>query len=193
MSAVGVRQVLTGIALATGLAAIAPAAQASGSVASPQVASPHVAVPHVPTPSPGDVAGCWSADRAIYGPYRLSFCTNGYAGSYRVTGGLTCEGAVRISTRGDGTVSVRLGHGRCNGRTDWSADHMECRPRHAGVWNGWQSGQSGSNRDVASPQVAVPRPPYPYPPGPGWSDRMDCTYFPVVAGYRPIGVGLRRN
>lgn len=194
MSAVRVSRLLSGIALAAGLAAFAPdAAQASGAGASPQVASPHVAVPHVPTPGPGNISGCWSIDRAIYGPYHLSFCTNGYAGTYRVTGGLNCEGAVRVSSRGDGSVTVRLGHGRCNGRTDWSADYMECRPRHGGGWTNWQGGHSGSSRFGASPQVAVPRVPAPYPPQPDWSSRMDCTYYPVVAGYRPIGVSLRRN
>jgi len=189
VSAFGIRPGLTAIAFATGLNAIAlSAAQASASGT-----SPHVAVAHLPTPVPVNIAGCWSADRAIYGPYHLSFCTDGHAGVYRVTGGLDCKGAVRLSTRADGSLTIRLGHGRCDGSIDWSADYLECRPRHAGVRNGWQGGRSGATGDVASPQVAVPRAPYPYPAGPGWSDRMDCTYFPVVVGYRPMGVGLLRN
>lgn len=41
---------------------------------------------------------------------------------------------------------------------------------------------------VATPHVAVP-----HVPTPGYGNRMDCTDHPVVAGYRPVGIGLYRN
>ena len=169
------------------LALIAGVAAASVSVspAAAQTASPNVAVPsqpYVPLPRGGGVAGCWAANHLIYGPYAVSFCSDGRHGSYRIHGGgLSCGGAVDISRRG-GELHVQLGHGRCNRRTDWTADTMVCGPV-----GGYGMGGYG-----AAPHVATPSVPMPGIPVPGF-EQLNCTYYPAVAGYSPVGVSFRRN
>lgn len=172
---------LPGLALAAAvMAAIGSAPEASAQTASPNVAVP--SHPHVPLPRHG-VAGCWVANQLIYGPYAVSFCSDGRAGSYRVTGGgLSCGGAVDISRRG-GALRVQLGHGRCNRRTDWTADTLVC-----GRVGGYGGGH-GRVPDVAAPAVPVPGVPVPGVPGFG---QLTCTYYPAVAGYSPVGVSFRR-
>jgi len=159
----------------------------SGNEASAQNAAPQVAVPQVPQPGPGpgpvpgpiSIAGCWAANQLIYGPYSVSFCSNGAYGNYQVSGGgLSCSGNVNISGQG-GQFRIQLGHGRCNGNTDWSADYMICNV----------SGGFGGYSGQAAPQVAVPQVPT---PGPGFGG-LSCTYYPVAAGYTPVGISLRRT
>jgi len=168
---------LSGLALAAMMAATAAVPEARAQTASPNVAVP--SQPHVPLPQRGGVAGCWVANQLIYGPYAVSFCSDGRAGSYRVTGGgLSCGGAVDISGRG-GELRVQLGHGRCNRRTDWTADTMVCSRV-----GGHGTGGYGRVPDVAVPAVPVPG-------GPGFG-QLTCTYYPAVAGYNPVGVSFRR-
>ncbi len=155
--------------------------------AAAQNAAPQVVVPQVPTPGPGPVpgpigiAGCWAANQLIYGPYSFSFCSNGAYGTYQVYGGgLSCNGNVNVTGQG-GQFRIQLGHGRCNGNTDWSADFLVC---NAGFGFGIQQAPG-----AAAPQVAVPQVPT---PGPG-AGNLNCTYYPVAPGYSPIGVNLRRT
>ncbi len=174
---------LSGLALAAAIvAATAAVPEASAQTASPNVAVP--SQPHVALPRRG-VAGCWVANQLIYGPYAVSFCSDGRAGSYRVTGGgLSCGGAVNISRRG-GALRVQLGHGRCNRRTDWTADTLVCSRV------GGYGGGHGRVPDVAAPAVPVPGVPVPGVPVPGFG-QLTCTYYPAVAGYSPVGVSFRR-
>ncbi len=168
-------------------AALAAPLAAEAGPATPEVAVPRVTVPHMP--APGGLAGCWSAGRPIYGPYAFSFCSNGGHGSYQVRGGgLSCGGNVSVVPGRAGSFTVRLGHGRCNGRTDWSADYLVCRS--AGGWNGGYGGGWSGGYGVR-PEVAVPR--APAPRHPASAARLDCTYYPVVAGYSPIGLAMFRN
>jgi hypothetical protein len=152
---------------------------------SAQQNAPAVAVPQVPTPAPTPgpvgIAGCWAANQLIYGPYSFSFCSNGAYGNYQVSGGgLSCSGTINVGGQG-GQFRIQLGHGRCNGNTDWSADYLICTP----------IGGFGAPAapGTAAPQVAVPQVPT---PGPGVGG-LNCTYYPVAPGYSPIGVSLRRT
>jgi hypothetical protein len=183
------------LVLGASMALAAPVAATAGQ-ANAEVAVPRVTVPHVPVPAPaGGVAGCWSAQRPIYGPYSLSFCSNGRYGSYQVRGGgLSCNGSVNVTPNGGGTVTVRLSRSRCNGWTDWSADYLVCRnpgPYWAGGYRGGfnRSYTGGTNPEVAVPHVPSPRVPTPHVPNFG---RLDCTYYPVAAGYHPTGLALTR-
>lgn len=171
------------IGAAVALSAALPA-HAAGS-AQPKVAVPNVAVPKVPVPVPGpaNIAGCWSAQRPIYGPYAFSFCSNGKYGSYKVRGGgLHCNGSVTVTSGWGNTATVRLSRSHCNGWTDWSADYLVCRT--GGGWTGVNPPEFGIHAPQA--RVAVP-----HVPTQGW--RLDCTYHPVAAGYHPIGLALTRN
>jgi len=157
------------------IAALCAPQAASAAGASAQVAQPRVLVPQVPIPASQDrISGCWSGERLIYGPYPFSFCSNGEYGSYQVRGGgLSCDGSVNVARGPGNTVTVNLSRSQCNGWTDWSADSLVCRP-------------STGPDAVAMPQprVAVPGVPV---------RRLDCTYFPSVSGYHPIGLALSRN
>jgi len=175
------------LALGAAVALSAPFAAQAGQNKS-EVAVPRVAVPHVPAPPPGGVAGCWSAQRLIYGPYAFSFCTNGRYGSYQVHGGgLNCNGNVTMRQGRGGAVTVQLSRSRCNGRTDWTADTLVCR-NIGGYGGGWNGGHGGTMRSRERSEVAVPRVAVPAPSG-----RLDCTYYPAAAGYRATGLALVRN
>lgn len=157
----------------------------SATTAIAQQNAPMVAVPSVPTPAPVPVpvsiAGCWATNQLIYGPYTLSFCSNGAYGNYQVSGGgLGCSGDVNIGGQG-GQFRIQLGHGRCNGYTDWSADYLVC--------NAFGGFGAPAAPGAAAPQVAVPQVPT---PGPGVGG-LTCTYYPVAPGYSPIGISLRRT
>jgi hypothetical protein len=179
------------LALGASMALSAPLAAQAGQNKS-EVATPRIAVPHVPVPGPGGVAGCWSAQRLIYGPHAFSFCTNGRYGSYQVHGGgLNCNGNVTLTQGRGGAVTVQLSRSRCNGRTDWSADTLECRSTggFAGGWNGgWNGGYGGTMGSRDRSEVAVPRVAVPAAGG-----RLDCTYYPAAPGYRATGLALVRN
>jgi len=177
----------TCLAAGAAIALIAPLGAHAGQP-NAEVAVPRAPTPYVTVPRAGVLAGCWSAQRMIYGPYAFSFCSNGRAGSYQVRGGgLNCNGNVKVRPNGDGTVTVGLSRSRCNGHTDWSADYLVCRTAggfggvHGGGWNGGY---------VARPnaEVAVPRAPVPVPGG-----HLSCTYYPVAPGYSPTGLAMVRN
>jgi len=186
---------IAGFAIAASVALSAPVAANAAGAGAPEVAQPRVMVPHVPAPAPhGGVAGCWSAQRLIYGPYAFSFCSNGRYGSYQVRGGgLFCNGTVNVNRGPRNTVTVQLSRSQCNGWTDWSADHLVCRVTGGGRTRNNQ-GLANDSRyaaEVATPHVATPRVPVPHFPVPG--QRLDCTYVPVVSGYHPIGLAMTRN
>ena len=155
------------IALAIGAAVSGSQAAGASTRVAETIAQPHVLVPHQPAPAPKmRVSGCWEAQRRIYGPYAFSFCSNGSYGSYQVRGGgLFCDGSVNISRGPGNAVTINLSRTPCNGWTDWSADRLVCR---------------SGGRDMPMTRVAVPAPPA----------RLDCTYFPSVPGYHPIGLAL---
>jgi hypothetical protein len=129
---------------------------------------PRIMVP-TPTPGPsaGGIAGCWTADRSLYG-YHLRFCVHGGASTYTVTGsGLHCHARLRWQETwgGYGFTMTRTSCGR---GMDWTADTFTCVLR--GGWGG-------------SPgRVAVPSP----------GARLDCTYWPAVWGYRPTAFSAHR-
>lgn len=185
-----------GIAVSTPMTAKAAGANSMISNA-PEVAQPRVMVPHVPTPAPnGGLAGCWSAQRLIYGPYAFSFCSNGSYGSYQVRGGgLACNGSVNVARGPANTFTVQLRRSQCNGWTDWSADRLVCRATGGNRWSsGYSRGSSGDSRhaaEVATPNMPTPRMPAPRMPAP--HRNLECTYFPVVSGYHPIGLAMSPN
>lgn len=187
------------VALGATVVVSAPLAANAGA-AKPEVVVPRVGVPHVGVPNvpaPGGIAGCWSAQQRIYGPYSFSFCSNGSYGSYKVRGGgLFCDGSVTVRPGWGDTVTVRLSRSPCNGWTDWSADYLVCRS--AGQWTGgWNGAYPGvAYKGPANPEVVVPHAPNPRVATPrvpvaGW--RLDCTYVPVAPGYRPIGLAMTRS
>ncbi|MCT8970418.1 hypothetical protein [Microbaculum marinisediminis] len=186
---------IAGFAVGAAIVMTLPLTAAAGQAQS-EVATPRVAVPHVPAPGGGaDMAGCWSSQRLIYGPYAFSFCSNGRYGSYRVRGGgLACEGNVTVSPGRGGTATVRLSRSRCNGRTDWSADYLVCRSVGGGGVGYGNGGYGQYGTRGYRPEVAVPRAPTPrYPRVPIPAGRLDCTYYPTVAGYHPIDLAMVRN
>jgi hypothetical protein len=124
-----------------------------------------VAVPS--EPDQGDVHDCWTANRSLYGPYKLTFCLRsgytGKTGSYQVTGGgMRCDGALNWGKDWTGGYWVHLSRSYCGGGTDWSADRMTCNFKPE--WDPY----AGRNR------VFVPTP----------SRRLTCLYQPVVWGYK---------
>ncbi len=143
--------------------------------ANAQSASPRVAVPS----DGGSVDGCWTADRHLYGPYRLTFCLQRHgAGTYTVRGGgLYCNARLHWGPVWGGGTSVTLSRANCGRGTDWTADTLTCRTRP--VWNDDERSSLGR-----SPRVAVPT------PTPG---TLDCRYVPAAYGYRPTNFTASRD
>ncbi|MFT4151741.1 MAG: hypothetical protein QM656_16190 [Paracoccaceae bacterium] len=95
-------------------------------VAAQQV-EPRVMVPE----RPGGVvaAGCYRADRNLYGPYRLQFCLQSPRGTYTVTGqGAACRGRANYTVSGT-TIRVRLERSSCGNGQAWTAATISCRPQ----------------------------------------------------------------
>ena len=137
----------------------------------------------VPSPSPegepipggevggGDIRGCWTADRGLYGPHQLTFCIGGFTGSnYMVTGnGLDCR--ARLAWRHTvGGYSFAMRRSRCGWGTDWTGDRFTCVMRSGG-WDG-------------DPRVAVPS---------QGGSRLDCYYMPAAWGYPPTTFSAYRT
>jgi hypothetical protein len=156
MKALSITACLLALPLALGALATAPASAAE--------ISPRVAIP---TPT-SDITGCWSADRALYGAYHLSFCLNRGAGTYHVSGGgLNCQADVAWRKTWNGYRFV-MSQSHCGKGTDWTGDTFRCtlQPVVYGVESGYG----------AKPRVAVPT------PGPA-SYALACSYRPAVAGW----------
>lgn len=126
--------------------------------------------PRVAVPSQPGVEGCWTADRNLYGPYRLRFCLNGGQGSYHVTGGgLDCRAGLHVSPQWGGGYAVSLRRAHCGRGTDWTADQLSCRL----VSDGWGNG-GYDDYGRGRPRVAVPTPS---------RSHLACTYRPAAWGY----------
>jgi len=115
----------------------------------------------IPAPSDG-IAGCWTADRNLYGPYSLRFCINEQAdGSYTVIGGgLRCNARLTGQQIWGGGYSFTMSRAHCGRGTDWTADTFTCH---------LMSGRSDG------PRIAVP--------DTTGLARLTCTYIPAVWGY----------
>jgi hypothetical protein len=135
----------------------------------------------VPSPT-GSIAGCWNANRNLYGPYNLRFCFNpsGSSGSYSVTGsGLSCNGSITWTQTGR-LLRVSMTRSHCGYGQDWTADRLVCRVIPASFKRPiLPSKTSGDAR------ILVPT------PTPGVAS-LACTYLPSVAGYRPTAFSARR-
>ncbi len=97
----------------------------AASPAAAQAPNPEIAVPDVPQ---FELEGCYRLDRAIYGPYRVSFCLEqSEEGSYRVRGGgLNCRGTLDWYVD-DRNFTIDLARSRCGNRTAWTGDTLVCR------------------------------------------------------------------
>lgn len=158
--------------LAASLAALLPAATASAVDMKPQIAVPS---PH----GDGDIEGCWTADRHLYGPYKLRFCVRADGGSYRVTGGgLNCRAGLDWTQTPRG-YRFTLDRASCGRRTDWSADSFTCeatyRPALMPDGEGYGPGGYGFE-DKKTPKVAVPS-------HDEEIEVLSCRYKPSVPGY----------
>jgi hypothetical protein len=128
----------------------------------------------VPSPTPQHehgIAGCWSADRNLYG-YRLSFCVHGHGrASYTVTGkGLHCHARLAVN-RGWGNYGFTMSRTSCGRGMDWTADSFTCVLKPGG----WDHG-----RGVRMPV-------------PSEGARLECTYWPAVWGYLPAPFSAHRT
>lgn len=146
----------------------------AGTSALGQSSEARVVVPDAP--GGAFVAGCYRADRVLFGPYRLTLCLE-RRGTYAVRGGgLECDG--RLSWRAsDGTVTIDLRRQSCNQRRAWAEARILCRPRGlvSLILEDLLRELSGDSR--RSPRVVVPDRPT--------IGRLACTYTPSVAGVRP--------
>ena len=134
-----------------------------------QDASTMVLVPDAPGGG-ALVAGCYQADRALYGANRFSFCLE-RRGSYSVRAqGARCEGRLgwRVSGR---DVTIDLRRQSCSGGMAWAAATITCRPRGlidlilSEIFKGQGQG---------SERVLVPDRPQ--------VGSLRCTYRPTVPG-----------
>jgi hypothetical protein len=133
-----------------------------------------VVVPDLP--GGARVAGCYKADRGLYGPNVLTFCLQ-RRGIYAVrSDNLSCDGRLTWATEGR-DVTINLRRQRCNRGLAWAEGNIVCRPRSAldlllgDILGGKQ--KSGSRDRVVvrdDPTVA----------------KLTCTYRPTVRGERSV-------
>ncbi|KRA95675.1 hypothetical protein ASD83_18700 [Devosia sp. Root685] len=134
-----------------------------------QDASTRVLVPDAPGGS-AVVAGCYQADRNLYGANRLTFCLE-RRGNYSVRGqGVRCEG--RLDWRASGRdVTIDLRRQSCSGGMAWAAATITCRPR--GLIDLILS-EIFKNQTQNNGRVLVPDHPQ--------VGSLRCTYRPTVPG-----------
>lgn len=162
--------------------ALVAAAVLAGGAASAQP-KPFLAVPNIAVPDRGGALdGCYRIDRALYGPYRMTFCLDDRDGSYRVTGGgLNCRGDLDAYRSGPRRVDIQLKRSQCGRGTAWTADALSCQA--TGPVYGLPRPFNGKG---PSPKIAVP----------DFPDRLQqlrCTYDPAVRGYPTIQVIARKG
>lgn len=148
----------------------------------------------MPVPSDGttSVEGCWRGVDRLYGEYRFEFCLNQWTnGRYNVEGrGLACEGDLNWSRSGR-SLSIRLRPTRCDRRTDWSPDVINCTLVRA------YSERPVIRAQASGPEMRMPvpgggnRPPAPTfgPP----AERLSCDYVPMGGGYRMTRIEFQRE
>lgn len=117
------------------------------------------------------IAGCYTADRNLYGSNRLTFCLE-RQGRYSVRGaqGVRCDGRLnwRVSGR---DVNIELRRQSCNGGVAWAAATVTCRPQNLldKILTEILRNQQKQNGRVLVPEV--PR-----------VGSLRCTYHPTVPG-----------
>jgi hypothetical protein len=160
------KSILSAVSLALFLGAGLAHAQVEGLGA-------RVAVPDVP--GGALVAGCYRADRDLYGPYRFSFCLK-RTSTYAVRGeNLQCDGALTWVTSGR-NVTITLNRQACNRRVAWAAATITCSPRNS--LDLILEEALGKRGKVGDKRMVVPDNPS--------VARLSCIYQPTVAGNRPI-------
>lgn len=129
------------------------------------------------------VAGCYKADRNLYGPYRLTFCLE-RRGSYAIRGGgLVCDGRLTWKASG-GEVDITLRRQSCNRNLAWANATLVCRPR------GLVSAILDELvRDLLEGTTKKPRVVVPDRPTVG---RLTCVYYPTVPGAKTREFFARR-
>lgn len=144
----------------------------SGSVAVlAQTPEARVVVPDAP--GGAFVAGCYKADRTLYGPHWLTFCLE-RRGTYTVRGGgLVCDGRVNWNVS-RGEVSITLRRQSCNRNLAWAEADIVCRPRGlvSALLDELLRELLGGKSN--KPRVVVPDRPT--------IGKLSCTYYPTVAG-----------
>jgi hypothetical protein len=140
------------------------------SLSAPAVAqndNSRVMVPDAPAGGAA-VAGCFRADRNLYGPFRLTMCLR-TRGTYQVTGGgMRCDG--RLTWRASGrNIDIDLRRTSCNRGMAWAAAHVSCRG--SGLAFNILDSIFGRNQRVMVPNTPAIR-------------LLTCTYHPTVRGER---------
>lgn len=143
---------------------------ANPAIAQTEDNSARVVVPDVP--GGALVAGCYKADRNLYGPYRLTFCLQ-RKGLYTVRGdSLRCDGTLSWTTTGR-DVKISLRRQSCNRGLAWAAGNIVCRPRNA-LDLLLDQLLNTKPKTGADARVVVPDNPK--------VQKLTCTYRPTVAG-----------
>ena len=128
-------------------------------------------------PSGGLVAGCYRADRDLFGPYRLTMCLK-RVGTYSIRGGgIRCDGSLTWSARGR-DIFVNIDRQSCNRGVAWEAATVECRGQS--VMHGILDQIFRRNSRVIVPDLPQ-------------INVLACTYFPSVRGERPAAFNARRQ
>lgn len=145
-----------------------------------QTPDARVVVPDLP--GGAVVAGCYQADRGLYGPYPLTFCLAG-KGSYKVRGdGLRCDGRLNWRTEGR-DVAIRLLRQSCNRGLAWAEGNVTCRPRS--LLDVILSELLKDGAGPAQGRVVVPD-------APPAVRMLRCTYTPTVKGQPKLTFVARR-
>ena len=131
--------------------------------ASAQEMDTRVIVPE--SPGGANFAGCYRADRDLYGPNRLTMCFE-RPGTYTIRGGARCDGDLswRVSGR---DISIDLRRASCRGGVAWERANVDCRGT---------GGLAGAVVRDALARVLTSNLPR--------LRTLDCTYRPTVRGER---------
>lgn len=137
--------------------------------------STRVMVPDAP--SGAVVAGCFEADRLLFG-FRFTMCLR-TRGTYIVSGrGMTCEGRLTWQTSGR-NIAINLRRQSCGGGQAWEAASVDCRA-------------SGILRNILDRIFGTGPNPFVMVPDTPAVRALTCTYWPTVPGVGRVTFTARR-
>ena len=117
------------------------------------------------SPGGANFAGCYRADRDLYGPHQLTMCFE-RRGTYTIRGGARCDGRLSWSVSGR-DIFIDLRRASCRNGVAWERASVDCRGT-GGLIGAIVREAFGRVITSNLPRIRT----------------LECTYRPTVRGHR---------